>query len=155
MGPRENRPAFTLFVSQDDRALAVSRRVWGDVARLGAINPMEEPYRTQLETAKITVLDLTALKAGDRLNHGKFAESPEVVQLIGRRLAEGQTITDSRVGLGDRIVQATAGAANALGTAAGLAVSAPVAIIDPQTRATYGEHVNTLGRTITDVTAPR
>ena len=135
MGPRANRPAFTLFVSQDDRALAVSRRVWGSEARLGAINPDQEPYRTQLEQANVTVLDLTKLKAGDALNHGKFAESPEVVQLIGKRLAEGQTVTDSRVGLGDRIIQVTAGAATAVGTAAGLAISAPVAVVDPRTRA--------------------
>ena len=50
-----------------------------------------------LEQANITVLDLTKLKAGDPLNHGRFAESPEVVQLIGKRLAAGQTVTDSRV----------------------------------------------------------
>jgi esterase/lipase superfamily enzyme len=151
MGPRANRPAFTLFVSQDDRALAVSRRVWGSEARLGAINPDQEPYRTQLEQANFTVLDLTKLKAGDALNHGKFAESPEVVQLIGKRLAEGQTVTDSRVGLGDRIVQVTAGAATAVGTAAGLVVSAPIAIVDPQTRRTLGEQVEGLGRSVSDV----
>ena len=93
-------------------------RLWGSEARLGAINPDQEPYRTQLEQANVTVLDLTKLKAGDALNHGKFAESPEVVQLIGQRLAEGQTVTDSRVGLGDRIIQVTAGAATAVGPAA-------------------------------------
>ena len=65
MGPKSNRPSFTLFVSQDDRALAMSRRVWGSEARLGAINPDQEPYRTQLEQASVTVLDLTKLKAGD------------------------------------------------------------------------------------------
>jgi esterase/lipase superfamily enzyme len=154
MGPRANRPAFTLFVSQDDRALAVSRRVWGSEARLGAIDPDQEPYRTQLERANFRVLDLTKLKAGDALNHGKFAESPEVVQLIGKRLAEGQTVTDSRVGLGDRIIQVTAGAATTVGTAAGLAVTAPVAIVDPQTRQTFGAHVDRLGQSATDVVAP-
>src|SRR5215213_2841419 len=154
MGPKANRPAFTLFVSQDDRALAVSRRVWGSVARLGAINPDLEPYRTQLERADITVLDLTKLKAGDALNHGKFAESPEVVQLIGKRLAEGQTVTDSRVGLGDRIIQVTAGAATAVGTAAGLAVSAPLAVVDPRTRQSLGGHVENLGRSVSEAVAP-
>jgi esterase/lipase superfamily enzyme len=154
MGPKANRPAFTLFVSQDDRALAVSRRVWGSEARLGAINPDQEPFRTQLEQANVTVLDLTKLKAGDALNHGKFAESPEVVQLIGKRLAEGQTVTDSRVGLGDRIIQVTAGAATAVGTAAGLAVSAPVALVDPQTRQSIGEHVEELGRSASDGAVP-
>src|SRR5215213_4236413 len=154
MGPKANRPAFTLFVSQDDRALAVSRRVWGSEARLGAINPDQEPYRTQLEQANVTVLDLTKLKAGDALNHGKFAESPEVVRLIGKRLAEGQTVTDSRVGLGDRIIQVTAGAATAVGTAAGLVVSAPVAVVDYQTRQSLGDHVESLGRSVSDVAAP-
>src|SRR5918993_504342 len=154
MGPRANRPAFPLFVSQDDRALAVSRGVWGSEARLGAINPDQEPYRTQLEQANVTVLDLTKLKAGDALNHGKFAESPEVVQLIGKRLAEGQTVTDSRVGLGDRIIQVTAGAATAVGTAAGMVVSAPVAVVDPQTRQTFGAHVKELGQSVSDAVAP-
>jgi esterase/lipase superfamily enzyme len=154
MGPKANRPAFTLFVSQDDRALAVSRRVWGSEARLGAINPDQEPYRTQLEQANVTVLDLTKLKAGDALNHGKFAESPEVVQLIGKRLAEGQTVTDSRVGLGDRIIQVTAGAATAVGTAAGLAVAAPMAVVDPRTRQSLGGHVENLGRSVSETVAP-
>src|SRR3954454_11928916 len=130
LGPKLKRPSFALFVSQDDRALAVSRRIWGSAARLGAINPDQEPYRTQLEQADISVLDLTKLRAGDALNHGKFAESPEVVQLIGRRLAEGQSVSGSRIGLGDRIIQVTAGAATVVGTAAGLALSAPVVIVD-------------------------
>lgn len=154
MGPKASRPSFTLFVSQDDRALAVSRRVWGSTARLGAINPDQEPYKTQLEQANVTVLDLTKLRAGDALNHGKFAASPEVVQLIGRRLAEGQTVTDSRVGLGDRIIQVTAGAATAVGTAAGLAVSAPVAVIDPQTRENIGGHMDELSRSVSGAAAP-
>ena len=154
MGPRANRPAFTLVVSQDYRALAVSRRVWGSEARLGAIHPDQEPFRTQLEQANVTVLDLTKLKAGDALNHGKFAESPEVVQLIGKRLAEGQTVTDSRAGLGDRIIQVTTGAASAVGTAASLAVSAPVAVVDPHTRRSLGDHVESLGRSVSDVAAP-
>jgi esterase/lipase superfamily enzyme len=53
MGPRPTRPAFTLLVLQGDQALAVSRRVWGSEARLGAI-------KTQLEQANVTVLDLNA-----------------------------------------------------------------------------------------------
>ena len=42
----------------------------------------------------MTVLDLTKLKAGDLSHHGKFAESPEIVQLIGKRLTDGQAMTD-------------------------------------------------------------
>ncbi len=142
------RPRFTIFVSQDDRALAVSRRVWGSTARLGAIDPDAEPYRSELGKSGITVLNLTKLQTGDRLNHGKFAESPEVVQLIGSRLIEGQPITDSRIGLGDRLIQVTAGAATAVGTAAGLAVSAPLAVVDPATRRGIAGHAEEFGQSL-------
>ncbi|MGO4386117.1 alpha/beta hydrolase [Microvirga sp. 2YAF29] len=150
----KNRPEFTLFVSQDDRALAISRRIWGDSVRLGAIDPEQEPYRSQLERAGLTVLNLSKLRSGDPLNHSKYAESPEVVRIIGRQLAEGQTLTDSRVGVGDRIIQVTAGAAAAVGTAAGLAVSAPVAVIDPRTRANFEGHVGSLGEAISGTVYP-
>src|SRR5277367_1039191 len=42
---------ITLFVSQDDRALALSRRFAGNEPRLGAIDPHAEPYRSILEKA--------------------------------------------------------------------------------------------------------
>ncbi|MFL5023217.1 MAG: alpha/beta hydrolase, partial [Microvirga sp.] len=150
----QSRPSFTLFVSQDDRALAISRRIWGDAVRLGAIDPEQEPYRSELDKSGITVLNLSKLRTGDPLNHSKFAESPEVVRIIGRELAEGQTLTDSRVGVGDRIIQVTAGAAAAVGTAAGLAVSAPVAVIDPRTRENFQEHVEGLGQTVSGALTP-
>ncbi len=150
----KERPGFTLFVSQDDRALALSRRIWGDAVRLGAIDPEQEPYRSGLEKAGITVLNLSKLQTGDPLNHSKFAESPEVVRIIGRELAQGQTLTDSRVGVGDRIIQVTAGAAAAVGTAAGLAVSAPVAVIDPRTRQNFQGHIENLGQAVSDTVTP-
>ena len=95
------------------------------------------------------VFPCAAQGTGDPLNHSKFAESPEVVRIIGRELAQGQTLTDSRVGVGvgDRIIQVTAGAAAAVGTAAGLAVSAAVAVIDPRTRENLQGHVENLGET--------
>ncbi|HWK68112.1 MAG TPA: alpha/beta hydrolase [Rhizobiaceae bacterium] len=130
----EQRPRFTLFVSRDDRALALSRRLWGDVSRLGAIDPEQSPYKEELAAHNITVIDLTKVKAGDELHHSKFAESPDIVQLIGTRLSTGQTLTDNRLALGETIVSATAGAAQTVGTAAGLVISAPVAIVDHGTR---------------------
>ncbi|MFC5482027.1 alpha/beta hydrolase [Microvirga aerilata] len=148
------RPGFTLFVSQDDRALAVSRRLWGDAVRLGAIDPEQEPYRGEMEQAGITVLNLSKLRSGDPLNHSKYAESPEVVRIIGRELAEGQTLTDSRVGVGDRIIQVTAGAAAAVGTAAGIAVSASVAVVDPRTRENLKSHVENFGQTVSGAVEP-
>jgi esterase/lipase superfamily enzyme len=143
-----DRPNFTLFVSQDDRALAVSSRVWGDSVRLGAIDPNQEPYRSELRQSGVTVFNLTGLNSADSLNHSTFAESPEVVQIIGRQLAGGQVLTDTRVGVGDMIVEATTGVASSVGKAAGVVVSAPVAIVDPRTRETFGDQMQDLGRSL-------
>ncbi|MDC9833634.1 alpha/beta hydrolase [Rhizobium binxianense] len=131
----EPRPKFTIFVSQDDKALAVSSFLTGRVSRLGAINPAEEPYRSKLEKAGITAIDLTKVKTNDRLNHGKFAESPEIVQLIGQRLMTGQPLTDSKVTLGQGITAVVGGTVANIGTVAATAVAVPVAIIEqPITR---------------------
>lgn len=146
IGPKG--PHFTLFVSRDDRALSLSRRISGNIDRLGQVDPTQEPYRTEFEKAGITVIDLTALKGGDRLNHGKFAESPEVVRLIGDRLVAGQTITDSEVGLGDRIGAIALGTAQTVGGVAGAAVSAPIAVFDPTTRRSYDQQIIRVGRAL-------
>jgi esterase/lipase superfamily enzyme len=139
------RPQFTLFVSRDDRALAVSRRVWGDVSRLGSIDPEQEPYKAELEQNEIAVIDLTKVKAGDKLHHDKFASSPEIVQLIGTRISGGQALTDNRIGLGDTIITMTTGAAATVGKAAGVVMAAPAAVIDQDTRENYGSHLGTTG----------
>ncbi|MBX4872199.1 alpha/beta hydrolase [Rhizobium bangladeshense] len=144
----KDRPHFTIFVSRDDRALALSRRISGNIDRLGQIDPSAEPYRSKLEAAGITVLDLTKLKGGDRLNHGKFAESPEVVKLIGDRLIAGQTITDSNVGLGEAVGAVAMGAAQTAGSAVSVAVSTPIAIFDPRTRRNYDAQLKRLGQSM-------
>lgn len=125
----ERKPNFTIFVSQDDRALALSRFISGDVQRLGQINPSDEPYRAQFEKAGITVVDLTKVQTGDRLNHGKFAESPQIVQLIGERLVNGQTLTDSDVSLGEGITAIVAGTAGGIGRIAATTVATPVDLL--------------------------
>lgn len=142
----DGRPNITLFVSRDDRALSLSRRISGNIDRLGHIDPTVEPYRSGLEMSGITVIDLTALRSGDSLNHGKFAESPEVVQLIGQRLIAGQTVTDSDIGLGDRIGAVAMGAAQTVGGTASVVVSTPIAVFDPNTRRGYGQQIDRVGR---------
>ena len=145
---RGKGPHFTIFVSQDDRALSVSRRLSGNIDRLGQIDPSAEPYRSALERAGITVIDLTRMKSGDRLNHGKFAESPEVVRLIGDRLVSGQTITDSEVGFGEAVGSVAFGAAQTVGSAASVVVSTPIAVFDPRTRRNYGRQFERLGDSV-------
>jgi esterase/lipase superfamily enzyme len=138
-------PRVTLFTSRDDRALDVSKRLAGGVDRLGAIDPSTEPYRTVLEKAGVTVLDLTALRTGDNLNHGKFAESPEVVKLLGKRLIAGQPVGGGGIGIGDRLGAVALGAADTVGAAAGLVVTAPIAVFDGGARSGLSERGGRLG----------
>ena len=147
------RPRFTIFVSQDDRALAFSRRIGGDITRLGAINPNDEPYKSEMAEDNIVVIDLTKLKSGDSMNHGKFAESPAVVKLIGERLIAGQTVTDANLSVGERITQATLGATSVVGSTVGAVVSAPIAVVDPNTRRAFGRQVNNIGDGLSSGTA--
>jgi esterase/lipase superfamily enzyme len=114
------RPRITLFVSQADKALRVSAVLSRGATRLGSVDLEQDVYREQLgDLAGVTVLDLTALKSGDRINHSAYSSSPEVVRLIGQRLVEGQVITDSDVT-----------PVGVLGSAAGLAVSAPIRVFE-------------------------
>ena len=140
----DKSPPITLFVSQDDHALGLSRRLAGDEPRLGAIDPNAEPYRTILAKARVNVIDLTKVSSSDAFNHAKFAQS-DVVKAIGSRLAAGQTLTDARRTLGERLGGIAEGAAQTVGDAAALAVSAPAAIVDPDTRATLGQQAVSLG----------
>ena len=147
-------PHVTLFVSRDDRALDLSRRIAGGVDRLGAIDPAQEPHRSRLERTGVTVLDLTALKSGDPLNHGKFAQSPEVVRLLGDRLIAGQKVSEDRVGLADRLGAVTMGAAGALGSAASVVVTTPIAVFEPDARDRIGDRLGDVGRHAGGTVAP-
>ena len=91
-------------MSRDDSALSLSRFLAGDKDRLGEIDPDAEPYRSKLQRTKIVVIDLTKLPADDPSGHAKFANSPEVVRLIGRRLIEGQAIVGTDLSLGERLL---------------------------------------------------
>ncbi|WP_336813128.1 alpha/beta hydrolase [Bosea sp. MMO-172] len=125
MGPK--RPQITLFTAQHDRALQVSRFIARGATRLGGIDPTQEEYRRQFAgQAGITVIDLSAVSAGDRLNHDLFAASPDAVRLIGGRLLQGQVITDSDV-------PAPVAAAGVIGSAATMLVTAPIRVFDAAT----------------------
>jgi esterase/lipase superfamily enzyme len=146
----ERRALFTLFVSRNDEALAASRRVWGDKVRLGGIDPDVEPYRTLLAERRIVPVDLADVASSDPLGHGTFAQSPEVVRAIGRRLAAGQQLADSQASVGESVGHMAAGAATAVGSAAGVAVTAPFAIVDPRARDSLGNHLELLGAQVSD-----
>jgi len=57
----------------------------------------------------------------------------------------GQTVTEANLSVGDRITQVAIGATSAVGSTVGAIVSAPIAIVDPETRRGYGSQVRGIG----------
>jgi esterase/lipase superfamily enzyme len=92
------RPRFALFLSQDDHALKISKAIAGGATRLGDVDPDEEPYKSSFERERILVFDLTHLQ-GDAHSRA-FDSVKSVMEIIERRLAEGQELAEdtSRVG---------------------------------------------------------
>jgi esterase/lipase superfamily enzyme len=96
------RPRIALFVSQDDQALSLSKDIWGGVARLGDVDPTQEPYRSEFERDGILVFDLTKLEtSGDNAHDRAFEDVTTVMGMIRRRLRDGQAMTDRGSGLSD------------------------------------------------------
>jgi esterase/lipase superfamily enzyme len=89
------RPRFELFVSQDDRALGLSKFIWGGVPRLGEVDPNAEPYRSQFQQQRIVVFDLTKLKSpGDDAHDRAFEDITSVAAMVRKRLHEGQQMAE-------------------------------------------------------------
>lgn len=125
MGPK--RPKITIFSARNDLALRLSQFISRGDARLGGIDPSQEDYRRALSDLQgVTVLDLSALSSGDRVNHALFATSPEAVRLIGDRLVQGQQISDADLARPTTAV-------DAIGAAASFAVAAPILLFDMAT----------------------
>ena len=142
----KQHPSTYLFVSRRDRALDFSNTIAGRVTRLGQIDPNDKVVKAALEKEDIVVFDTTDVAPADRLGHRQFAQNPEIVQIIGQRLVAGQTITDSNVSLGDRVGGLALGVGQTVGSAAGLVVTAPIAVLDPESRRNYGRNVVLFGQ---------
>lgn len=122
MGPR--RPHITLFVSQNDRALRLSRLIARGETRLGGIDLTQEQYQQRLAgLAGVQVLDLSAVGTDGDINHDLFATSPDAVRLIGEQLRQGQIMADSDSA-------SPSAAADTLGSAAALLITAPIRIFN-------------------------
>ncbi len=120
-----DRP-ITVFVSKDDKALAFSRRFAGDKRRLGALSAEDTDTVADLKSKKIEIIDLSDISTSDSLNHGKFASSPKIVAMIGKRL---QTDNVRPGGLGGAIGDVAGGLLGVVGSGVELVINAPAAIV--------------------------
>lgn len=125
---RQIKRPVTVFISADDRALAFSRRFAGDKTRLGALSSKDTQEIAELEKLDVSLIDLSDISTSDSLNHGKFAASPKVVQLIGKRLQADKGIATRGPGFGDRLTDIAGGVVGTVGGTLEMVVSAPAAI---------------------------
>ncbi|WP_158516194.1 alpha/beta hydrolase [Bosea vaviloviae] len=126
---RQIKRPVTVFVSADDRALAFSRRFAGDKTRLGAISAKDTEIVAELGKLGARIIDLSEISTDDRLNHAKFASSPKIVQLIGRRLDADRGIAIAGPRFGDKLGDIAGGVVGAVGSTVELVVTAPGALI--------------------------
>jgi esterase/lipase superfamily enzyme len=120
------RPHFAILTSTRDKALGVSGWLSGGINRVGGTDL--RPYAHMLEDLGVSVIDTSGIKTSDPLGHNAFADDPEIVRLLGRRLA-GQSLSGGKASVGDRVGTSTV---NLAGRAARAAVAAPVAVISGQ-----------------------
>ena len=138
MGPK--RPQFTIFASTQDKALKVSRWLSGGVGRIGGTDP--GPYASVLKELGVSVIDTSSVGSNDPLGHNAFADSPEVIRLLGRRLA-GQSLDGGQVAFADQVGMAAIGTANLAGSAARVAVAAPMSVISREAREVLKRELST------------
>lgn len=137
MGPK--RPQFTIFASTRDRALEVSRWISGGVNRVGGVDTTS--YSGVLKQLGITVIDTSTVRSNDALGHNAFADSPEIIELLGKRLA-GQSLEGGQVTLADQVGMAAIGTVNLAGSAARTVVAAPMSVVSPEARRILQQELN-------------
>lgn len=114
---------FLIMLSDDDRALRLSRVLAGDRPRVG-------DYSDAAELAELgaVVVDLTQIQ-GDRLGHTKFAENPVMIQLIGEGLRNESNAPENERQVTDRVAELTSNFGRTLTSAAEIVVTTPVQVL--------------------------
>lgn len=146
-GMGSSRPQFFVFVSRRDRALRLSRRIAGNIDRLGSVDP---GINTWLGSEGIAVVDLTDTPAGSWTRHAKFAENPDVVRFLGAQMVNGSA-DESGGGFGERLQSLSVGVTQGIGGAAGMVLTAPIAIVNPKARPAFVNQVGQVQQAVDDI----
>ena len=114
---------FYVVLSQDDRALFLSRTIAGGVTRVG-----DTADTAELAALGATVIDLSDVAATDPTNHDKFVQLASVAPELRPMLARG-------INPGHRVADASERAVSGVGSVVALPLTllgAPVRIIAGQ-----------------------
>lgn len=118
-----DKPFFVL-TSANDRALNISGLIAGSRPRVG-------DYADAQDLAKygVIVADISALSAGDRFNHTKFADNPVLVKLLGDRLSGADNLGSTELQITSRIGKLAAGLGQTVTSAAEIVITTPVDVL--------------------------
>ncbi|MBX3580911.1 MAG: alpha/beta hydrolase [Rhizobiaceae bacterium] len=116
---KPDRP-FAVLLSADDKALRFSSLIAGKQARVG-----DDANASELAALGVTVVDLSSIESGDRLNHAKFADNPVLVQLLGERLRLPESLVPTPQQADDHVNNLARG----VGQAASIIVTTPFRIM--------------------------
>lgn len=115
---------FVVLTSSNDRALGISGLIAGQRPRLGGYADSKD-----IASYGVVVVDISALSAGDKLNHTKFADNPLLVKMLGQRLQNDQ-LEASGSQLADRVDTLTRGLGQTLASAAEIIITTPFEVMN-------------------------
>ncbi|NNE24404.1 MAG: alpha/beta hydrolase [Rhizobiales bacterium] len=115
---------YHLLISRDDRALSLSQRLSGNLPRVGNFSNDRE-----IAQLGIIVYDATSVKSAGKLGHAKFADAPQIVQLLGRRLSKGNVFADNKPKLSDRLHSLGRNVGNIVVTTGEIVIHAPETVL--------------------------
>jgi len=101
------RPYFLLY-SGDDRALRLSSLIAGNRPRVGDYSDADSLARLGVIT-----VDVSGVKAGDGLNHTRFADNPVLIRMLGERLTDPSAFEGNDDQIADGIDTLASGVLNA------------------------------------------
>lgn len=146
----QKRPRVVVFVSRRDRALQFSRSIAGNIERLGAADAREKPW---IEEKGVEVIDLTDVDSADLTRHSKFAANPDVVRFLGAQLINGGSPSEAEGRAGERLGGAAMGLTQGVAGATGLALGAPIAVVDPKVRRAYSNQLQQVRQAVDNAVA--
>lgn len=120
---KPGRP-FIILSSGDDRALLLSSLIAGNRPRVGDYSDAED-----LASLGVTVVNVSGVAAGDRLNHAKFADNPVLVKLLGERLRDGDSLASTEQEFTDRVTRIASGLGQAVASAADIIITTPLTVV--------------------------
>lgn len=85
---------LSLFVQSDDRALAAATTVAWDRQRVGSLNVRNPRHREIMSELGVRVFTMSTTGWTDLVRHGTFSEAPEIVRLIGGKIATRPQLED-------------------------------------------------------------